>query len=1077
MTRRSFSVNRLKPYLTRPASIALVAAMAFAAVPRPAEADTPRVDFNRQIRPILAEHCLACHGPDEAARQADLRLDIREAAIEMGAIAAGDAEGSELVRRILRTDESELMPPPDSHKKLSPEQIELLRLWVEQGAEYELHWSFEPPRMPDVPEVENLGWARNAIDRFILAKHDALGIAASAEADLTTLVRRVSLDLTGLPPTPEELQRVLSDPAPDRYERYVDRLLASPAWGEHRGRHWLDYARYADTHGIHFDNYREVYAYRDWVIKAFNANMPFDQFTVEQLAGDLLPQPTLDQQIATGFHRCNITTNEGGIIDEEYVVLYARDRVETTGAVWLGLTVGCAVCHDHKFDPVSQREFYELAAFFNNTTQPPRDGNVKDTPPIVKVPPDADRNEYFQLLEKIAGDEKRAGELRGSLEADLAGRAAERMLSAANQVDAADAPAVAGTLVLHAAADRSGPLTTTVATAKGLHRISLDEVTGGEKAWVPGVVSDNALLLNGKPLQVRGAETLKHDEPFFVSLWIQPRKANLGGAVVAQMDSSAAHRGWDVWMEGGKIGMHVINRWPENALKVVSSEKLPVDKWSHVTFEYDGSKKAAGFKLSIGGQAAKYDVTSDGLTAEIATEVPLQIGGRSGGEGVQNVAVQDVRIYRGSVTGDWQKSWLEDPRFAHLLRQQAAGKLVDADRPELVELLAERTLPEYAQLQAELAAAQKRRDAILAAGTIAHVMAEKPEPAKAYVLFRGEYDQRRDEVTPKTPAVLPPMDPSLPKNRLGLARWLVAPENPLTARVTVNRFWQEVFGRGLVATSGDFGITGEQPTHPELLDYLAIDFQRSGWDVKALFRQIVTSSTYRQSSCASQGTLAADPDNRYLSRGPRFRMDAETLRDLALHASGLLRRQLGGRSVRPYQPEGVWEAVAMPGSDTRFYKQDDASGLYRRSMYTFWKRAAPPASMDIFNAPNRETVCVRRERTNTPLQALVTMNDPQFVEAARVLAAETIRGDGDDRSKIQQISLTVLSRELTGKELQVVGDLLRDARGYYAAQPTDAASFIAIGESKIGEDADDAELAAWTLVANQILNLDEALCK
>jgi hypothetical protein len=801
---RAFTCPRTRSVLVR--ALGPIAA-AFCLLPSLGSmAAEDRVLFNRDIRPILAENCFPCHGPDSAARKAGLRLDRREVAVKIGAIVPGKTDESELVSRVFSGDPAERMPPPASHKQLTAAQKDLLRRWIAAGAEYQPHWALIAPVRPQPPPVTNPAWGRNPIDAFVLSALQQRGLQPAPEADRRTLARRLSLDLTGLPPAPAEVEAFVKDPSPAAYENLVDRLLASPRWGEHRGRYWLDAARYADTHGIHFDNYREMWSYRDWVIEAFNRDLPFDRFTIEQLAGDLLPDATPEQRVASGFNRCNITTNEGGAIAEEYLVLYARDRTETTARVWLGLTAGCAVCHDHKFDPLTQKEFYQMSAFFNNTTQGAMDGNVKDTPPVLFLPAPADRR-----------------------------------------------------------------------------------------------------------------------------------------------------------------------RWPALAKELADAKR-----------QVEERKKKPG--------------------------------------------------------GDLDKS--------------------------------------YQELTARVAALEKEEAAAKARGTAAHVMQERNEPARAFLLYRGEYDKRREPLTAETPALLPPMPADLPKDRLGFARWLLRPEQPLTARVAVNRFWQEVFGAGLVRTAEDFGVNGELPSHPELLDWLAVEFRESGWDVKKLFRLLVTSAAYRQAAVATPEKLEKDPQNRLLSRGPRFRMDAEMVRDYALAAGGLLVAKIGGPSVKPYQPDGVWEAVAMMESNTRNYQRDHGESLYRRSMYTFWKRAAPPASMDIFNAPSRETCTVRRERTNTPLQALVTLNDPQFVEAARHLAESALReGGATAESRLDFAARRLLARSFRPEESTSVLATLGKLLDHYRAHPEQAKDLLAVGEAKVDPAPDAATLAAWTMLMNQLLNLDEVLNK
>jgi mono/diheme cytochrome c family protein len=779
-----------------------------AAAPASVGAALPEaVTFNTHIQPILSENCYHCHGPDSGSRKADLRLDRAEFAFKplqsgQPAIIKGHAVTSEVVRRLRHKDPKEVMPPPATHKLISEREIALIEKWIEQGANYQEHWSLIPPLRPSVPTLPDTTWPKNPIDNFILASLRKVALTPAPEAGKAVLLRRVTLDLTGLPPTPEDVDAFLADTRPDAYEQAVDRLLGSAAYGEHQTRYWLDAARYADTHGIHIDNYRSIWPYRDWVIKAFNANQPFDQFTIEQLAGDLLPNPTLEQKIATGFHRCLPTTGEGGAIADEYLATYAKDRVETTSAVWLGLTTGCATCHDHKFDPISQKDFYQLSAFFRNNPMSALDGNSADHPPNLQLP------------------------------------APE------------DAP-------------------------------RLQELTH---------------LLPAKQEALKEAEKLE-----------------------------------------------------------------------------------------------------------------------------DNAAPADA-------------------------------------------------------LRRELAALQAERDAIHKRGAITLVMQENNEEPSAYILNRGDYTQKKDKVGADVPAVFGVrIAKDDPKNRLGLARWLVHPDHPLTARVTVNRFWQQVFGTGLVASAGDFGIMGERPVHPALLDWLAVEFRESGWNVKQLMKLLVTSASYRQSGVTTPAKLEQDPANRLLAHGPRQRLDGEMIRDQALFVSGLLVSKLGGPSVKPYQPDGVWESVAMKESNTSKYARDSGEALYRRSLYTFWKRSAPHPSLEAFGTPSRENCTVRRERTNTPLQALVTLNDIQFVEAARVLAERVLKQKPSDAERLDCLYRLVLARSPQPAELPVLNAALTDFRATFGYSADAAKKLITYGERPPDPALAVPELAAWTLIASQTLNLDEAL--
>jgi hypothetical protein len=1029
-----------------------------------------KIEYNRDIRPILAENCFRCHGPDSAARKAGLRLDQRAAAIKMSSIVPGKPDESDLIKRINTSEPNELMPPKKSLKSLTQGQKDLLKAWIASGAEYQPHWSLIAPTRPAVPAVKNAGWVRNPIDNFVLAELEKRGLTPADEADRRTLARRVSLDLTGLPPAPADVEAFVNDKSPDAYEKLVDRFLASPHWGEHRGRYWLDVARYADTHGIHFDNFREIWAYREWVINAFNENKRFDQFTIEQLAGDLLPNRTLDQVIASGFNRCNITTNEGGVIPEEYLVLYARDRTETMAQVWMGTTAGCAVCHDHKFDPLTMRDFYSMAAFFNNTTQGAMDGNIKDTPPVVVVTRMEDRQRFGTLVADLGYIKQQREERK------QAARSAFDNWLKDMKADQIAALVPHDGLRFHAPLSEGKGKSVTVSEDGKPRTVQLDR----DPVWLPGHVAASAYRNSpGSALDLGKAGDFEKDQPFTCAAWVRPTKNGENGAILARMDDSPAapapsFRGWDLWLEAGRVGTHIIHRWPDDALKVVARTPLKTGQWHHIVLSYDGSAKVSGIKLYVNGVLQPFDVQADKLQNTIRTTMPLKIGQRHTQSRLEEVVVHDVRLYGKALTGKDAADLAKATRAAFLAGKVAKDR-TPAEQNELFDwylIAMDKPSHELAERQAKL---EQEEAQLKQRATIAHVMQERNEPAMAFILYRGDYDKRRDKVTPNTPAALPLLPPDLPKNRLGLAKWLLRPEHPLTARVTVNRFWQELFGTGLVRTSGDFGVAGELPTHPELLDWLAVEFRENGWDIKKFYKLLVTSATYRQAAVQTPEKREKDPINRYLSRGPRYRMDAEMVRDYALAASGLLVRKLGGPSVKPYQPDGVWEAVAMIGSDTRDYRRDSGENLYRRSMYTFWKRSAPPASMEIFNAPTRETCAVRRERTNTPLQALVTLNDPQFIEAARHLAQVSLK-EGGDRT-LDFMSMRLLARTLRPEERKIAEGTLNELLAYYRSHADDAKKLIEVGESKADPSVNVSTLAAWTMLANQLMNLDEVLNK
>ena len=1036
-----------------------------------------KVEYNRDVRPIFAETCFACHGPDSGSRKGKLRLDQRDAAIERGAIDPKNLAESEMLYRLTLADDDESrMPPPSSHKTLTAAQKETLKRWVTQGAAYQEHWAFIAPKRPDVPKVADATWVKTPVDAFILAELQKKGLKPNAEADRRTLARRAAFDVIGLPPTPEEVELFVNDSSANAYEKYLDRLFASPHFGEHRGRYWLDAARYADTHGIHFDNYREVWAYRDWVINAYNKNMKFDQFALEQLAGDLLPNPTLDQLIATGFNRNNITTNEGGSISEEYLVLYTRERTDAASTVFMGLTAGCAVCHDHKFDPISQKEFYSLAAYFNNSTQNAMDGNIKDTPPIVFVPATEDRAAWDKLKGRIqsaeAGVEARRTSGKAKFDKWLKWRPLPTALLNALPEQQ---------LTFHA------PMASAKATAAGkpveLNWPAID-------SQVPGPLGEKVPLFKATPQGVTlpGVGDFEADQAFSASAWFRAPARGQYASVVAKMRHDQGNRGWDIWLENDRLAVHMVHEWPNDAIKVVTQSTFNVNQYHNVTMTYDGSRKPSGIKLYVDGELQPTtSAGKDRLSGTIKTDAPFTLGSRTGGQGFSAVAIADVRVAAGAWGAQSVHQLALAGKAAGLLSKPAAKRNA-AEKEQLLRAYLDCADPEYRAAFFALTELRAKQVEFRSRGTVAAVMHEKPTPAEAFVLFRGEYDQRRDKVTPGTPKALPLMDKDAPQNRLGLAQWLLRPDHPLTARVTVNRLWQQLFGTGLVRTAGDFGVTGEAPTHPELLDWLAVEFRtgetaitgletKSPWDVKRTLKLLMLSSAYRQSAACDAAKAEADPGNRYLARGPRFRMDAEVIRDTALSAAGLLTPKVGGASVKPYQPSGVWEAVAMKESNTGRYEADGGGDLYRRSLYTFWKRAAPPASMEIFNAPNRETCTVKRERTNTPLQALVTLNDPQFVEAARVLAAATILADESDAARLDRISAKLMGRKFAPAETRVITESLVGLRDYYAKNPGEAKKLRTVGASPVAEKLAPGELAAWTMLCNELMNLDEVLCK
>ena len=1071
------------------ASFVLATGLAVGAAPVAAQSTSaPAVDFQRQVRPILADNCFQCHGPDESTRQVRLRLDTEDGAFAERPnghpIVEGDAAASLVYQRITHANSRLRMPPADTNKTLSDEQIDILRRWIDEGASWDQHWAFDRIVRPRVPAVVDAEWTRDPLDRFVLARLDAEGLTPAPEADRRTLARRAAFDLTGLPPDPGVVDAFLNDPSEDAYEKFVDRLLEAEQWGEHRARYWLDAARYGDTHGIHIDNYREMYPYRDWVIRAFNENKPFDEFTVEQVAGDLLPEPSLDQLVASGFQRNNITTNEGGVVPEEYEVIYAKDRAETIGNVFLGLTVGCATCHDHKFDPIRQSEFYAMTAFFRNTTQYVMDGNVSDPPPILVVPQEADRELWHSLREEAADVEVRMAHRAAAVDTAFA----EWLATGEHRTLRSPLEDEAQWMRLDLAA--AGP---SFRMEGQRHPVALE----GEARIEAGPHGHTALRFEEESWAELPPVPLDTDTPFSIALWIYQPEEEGNYVVAGQYDADDGGRGWSMDIGSRQLSFRMTGEPDPDgegrpAPRVVPSNlrRLPPGEWTHIVITHDGTGERAGMNVFRNGDLVEASGSEYFTRAigSIRAGLPLELGrGRTRGRGGRDElemryfsggGIADLRFFNRPLT-------VQEAQVVSLWStlQQAREKhpdaLDEAEREALRLYFLSVKDEQYRGLVARSQQIEREWREVRRRGGVTHVMNERTESeAAAHVLDRGMYDQPLERVLAGTPAALPPMEESWPRNRLGLARWLVDDDNPLTSRVTVNRFWQQVFGTGLVTTSEDFGAQGDPPTHPELLDWLAAEFRDSGWDVKQFFRTLVTSATYRQSALATPEKLESDPDNRLFSRGPRFRMDAEMVRDYALAASGLLVRKIGGPSVRPYQPAGVWSTVAMPQSNTRLYRQDEGEALYRRSLYTFWKRSAPPPSLEIFNAPTREHSVVRRERTNTPLQALVTMNDPQFVEAARYLAQRAMRQTGEAFDPgLDFVTLRLLARRFNDVERDIARRSYEGLVEAYRADPGEAERLLHVGDSLPDDTLPPAASAAWTMLVTQVMNLDEVLNK
>jgi hypothetical protein len=1031
------------------------------AYPRSMAKPPVKIDYNRDIRPVL-DKCLSCHGHDPKAIQAGLRLDNRIGAIKLlddgnHAIVPGHPEKSELMVRINEKDPAMLMPPPSSNRVLSEEDKAVLKAWIEQGAEYKQHWAFVKPVRPAVPRVALKAWPKNPIDNFILERLEAEGLNPSKEADKETLLRRVSLDLTGLPPSPGELKNFLADKSPSAYEKVVDRLLASPRYGERMAMDWVDCARYADSNGYQNDYERYQYRWRDWVIDAFNKNMPYDEFTIEQLAGDLLPNPTLDQIIATGFCRNNRLNTEGGAIPEEYHVEYVIDRVQTVSAVWLGLTTGCARCHDHKYDPISQKEFYSLCSYFNNV--PETDiGEERPTnyPPLVKAPYPDQAKKLSRLTMEVAALQKQSADEIAAIESQA--QAWREPNSDAGDIEQ-------GRIARYQLGPEPKAIGAALPQPKDIGPVKSDlgrstgSIRTDDKSYVDvGPVGD-----------------FERNGSFSYGAWI--RREGDSGSPLARMDEGNDYRGWDLNLTDGKPTVHIIHQWPQNAIKVIAKSPFPKAEWTHIFVTYDGSAKASGIHIYVNGTIAPFDVDTDRLSDTIRTPVDTHIGRRSGTGAVFTGDIDDPALYDRELSPAEVKQ-LSSVSAAHTLLAIPLKKRTEPQRQSIARewLLARDDA--FKKLEADRQSEEKQKVDLDASIPTVMVMKEMPKPRDAFVLLRGIYDHHGDKVTATTPAFLPPMPAGVPNNRLGLAKWIVSPDNPLTSRVTVNRMWERLFGTGIVETSEDFGTRSSFPSHPELLDWLATELIARKWNIKALWKEMVMSATYRQASAISPKLLALDPANRLLARGPRFRLPAEVIRDQAMYAGGFLTEKIGGPSVYPYQPKGIWDELAGTNGNLRNYKNDTGPNLHRRSLYTIWKRTAAPPDMVLFDVPSREICTVRRARTDTPLQALVLMNDVTFVEASRGLAQRMLREGGPTpASRIDLAFRLVLGRDPAPIETDILTAATKREVTHYQANPKAAAALLKSGDLALDTKANPVELAAYTLVASTILNMDETVTK
>ncbi len=1003
-----------------------------------------RVRFNRDIRPILSENCYHCHGPDAAARKADLRLDTEQGAKDY-AIIEGDAEASEVFARIAADDPDEVMPPLDSERSLTKQQIELIRQWIDQGAAYQSHWSFIPPRRPTVPQAEVPQWnasSRNPIDRFIRAALGERGLEPSPPTDRATLIRRATFDLTGLPPTLEEIDAFVSDDSPQAYEQLLDRLLARDEYGERMASDWLDAARYSDTYGYQVDRDRFVWPWRDWVIRALNANMPYDQFITEQLAGDLLPDATTDQILATTFNRLHPQKVEGGSVPEEFRIEYVADRTQTVATTLMGLTYECCRCHSHKYDPISQSEYYQLSAFFDNIDEAGLYSFF--TPTAVPTPtlslPTPDQEAALKIQSNAVTQQESAYRKTLSSRVEIATEWVEQ----------------------------KSTLEMDDFFAKPIKSLEFDESPPGKNTLVDGVVG-KAFRLTGDDAVGTDVGNFARWQPFSVSIWIRSPDVKERAVVFhrSRAWTDAASRGYQLLIEDGKLSWSLIHFWPGNAIRVRTADVIPVDQWLHVVVTNDGSSRADGLRIYLNGQRAKTETIRDSLSKQITGGGgdTIAIGERFRDNGFKNGCVDRFRVF------DTELTELEIKRLA--TPSESIEQLRDqVNRAQLIDHYLHRHDQQVAAQREQLKQARMEKCQTQDAIQEIMVMRELPNRRKSHLLVRGAYDNHGPEVSPGTPAALTPFPDDAPLNRLGLAQWLCDPQHPLTSRVAVNRLWQICFGSGLVRTPEDFGSQGDPPTHPELLDWLAVDFVESGWDQKRMLKRIMMSATYRQSSRHPNPKVTqSDPTNRWLARFPAYRLSAEMLRDNALAVSGRLVAKIGGPPVKPYDLEASFKPS----------KRDQGEGLYRRSIYTYWKRTAPAPAMMTLDAAKRDVCRVQRERTSSPLQAFVLLNGPQYVEAARGLAERLTRQSGGNseaaENSIRDAFRILTSRPGSGEELAVIQELYAAQLAYFSRDEGATRAFLNIGDAIPDESLDAPPLAALTVVVGTLMNFDQSMMK
>ena len=1027
----------------------------------PSKLIAEEISFNRDIRPILSSKCFFCHGPSEKSRKANLRLDSAKEAFNVkdgiAAFVKNSLNDSEAWHRINSNDKDEVMPPPEFKNELTKIEIETIKKWIQGGAEWQEHWSYLPLSKPK-SEIQS-DWIKNDIDKFVLKTLQKKNLEPSPEADKRTLIRRLYFDLTGLPPSINDIHSFLNDDSENAYEKVVDKLLASDSYAERMTLIWMDAARYGDTSVFHDDGPRTMWPWRDWVLNAYKNNMPYDQFSIEQLAGDLLPNATNQQKIASGFNRNHATTDEGGVIPEEFRVEYVVDRVKTTGNVWMGLTMECAQCHDHKYDPISHEEYYQFYAFYNNNADPGMQTRRGNTAPMIEIisKSDAEAKENLRNQIKTFDSEIKAREKESKNDFE------NWIVSETNKIKKDN---------LNYEQHKNQ-----------IHYFSLNDYSKNDKfkvvrkpIQVNGKFKKAIKIDKNSYLEVKNITEFENNESFSIGVWINLDNANKTGAVLSKMNEDNDFRGYDVWLENGKFGTHIIHKWPENALKVVSENKLKAKTWNHLMITYNGNKNVNGIELYLNGVKQKKQIQKNNLKDTIKTKNTFKIGGRSKTAFVNGATIDEIKIYNKKLDAQEVKSESKNNDIKPLLLI-ANDKRTDDENQTLKNHYLENVDTQYKKLvanknkvNAEIQKMEKNKITSMIMGD--NIESKK---RKTYLLMRGQYSapDESKEIFPNTPQFLPPMKKDLPKNRLGLAKWLLDKENPLTARVAMNRHWQIIFGSPLVSTPGDFGSQGAWPTNIDLLNYLASDFIESNYDVKRSFKQMVMSATYRQSSVVQPQHSEKDPTNLYYARSSRFRLLGEFVRDNALAVSGLLNTKFGGPSVKPYQPEGLWNEVSLNGG--RRFVRDNGEDLYRKSMYIYWKRSAPHPGMLAFDVPTRETCTIQRQNTNTPMQALVTLNDEQFVEAARVFASKVLLANKTFESQLNYAFETATGKPADELRQKVFLNLYEQQKKIFTAEPQRANDLLSIGETKANESIDKIEHASWTILTSTILNLDETL--